>query len=213
MYNVIFSSGGRVDFGKCVVTSQTDTSMENFYTSTETGYTDFTALDVSVGEKLYIEVKGVVIFFARISAITASTITLSQNPGQVIHNEVLKNGFINPFVKRTSQVYSYRCDKYCGASLAKNGNTYYTYAEANPILSDATKTVSNSVIVLYFEKANNIESVFIKVKDGSAKTVIMDIVKAFRQEKDIDFEREKLDINKDIIGLESISSGTRTQLY
>ena len=212
-YNIIFSYGANVSLGQCVVTAQDDTSMVNYYNSTEDGYIDFTTLDLNVGEKLYLHNSGVNVFFARISAIAANNITLSGNPGQVIHNEVLKKGFINPYVKRTPYIYSYPCKNYCGASLSSKGDTYYVFSESNPIISDATKTSTNSVISLYFEKGNSIDEIKIGVKNGSEATAIKDINKALRTEKDISFVSEIRKINKDIIGINSITASNKSQLY
>ena len=213
MYNVLFSYGSNVSLGQCVITAQDDTSMVNYYNSTEDGYTNFTRLDLSVGERLYISNSGVRIFFARISAIAANNITLSDNPGQVIHNEVLKKGFIKPYVKRVPYIYSYPCKNYCGASLSSKGESYSVFGESNPIYSDATHTSSNSVISLYFEKGNSIDEIKVNVKNGSESSAIQDINKALRQEKDISFLSEINKINKDIISINSITASNKSKLY
>ena len=212
-YNVLFSYGGTISLGTCVVTAQDDTSMANYYNSTEYGYTDFTTLDLNVGEKLYVNDRGLTVFFARISAIAANSITLSGNPGQVIHNEVLRRGFIKPYVKRTPHMYSYPCKNYCGASLSSRGDSYNVFGESNPIISDSTNTSSNSVISLYFEKGNSIDEIKITVKPNSESSVIMDINKVLRLEKDISFQSEIKKINKDIIRIDSITASNKTQLY
>ena len=212
-YNILFSYGANVSLGQCVVTAQDDTSMVNFYNSTESGYTDFTTLNLNVGEKLYINSLGVNVFFARISAIAANDITLSGNPGQVIHNEVLKKGFINPYVKRTPYIYSYPCKNYCGASLSSKGQNYSVFGESNPIISDATHTSTNSIISLYFEKGSSIDEIRINVKNGSETSAIRDINRVLREEKDISFVSEIKKINKDIIGINSITASNKSQLY
>ena len=212
-YNILFSYGANISLGACVITAQDDTSMVNYYNSTEYGYTDFTTLDLNVGEKLYATSLGDVAFFARISAIAANDITLSGNPGQVIHNQVLKNGFIKPFVTRTPYIYSYPCKNYCGASLSSKGGSYYVYGESNPILSDATQTTTNSIISLYFEKGSSIDEVRINVKRGSEASAIKGINRALRSEKDISFVSEIRKINKDIIGINSITASNKSQLY
>ena len=212
-YNILFSYGANISLGACVITAQDDTSMVNYYNSTEYGYTDFTTLDLNVGEKLYATSLGDVAFFARISAIAANDITLSGNPGQVIHNEVLKKGFIKPYVKRTPYVYSYPCKNYCGASLSSKGQNYSVFGESNPIPSDATHTSTNSIISLYFEKGSSIDEIRINVKNGSEVSVVSDINKALRLEKDISFMSEINKINKDIIGINSITASNKSQLY
>ena len=212
-YNILFSYGANVSLGQCVVTAQDDTSMVNFYNSTESGYNDFTTLNLNVGEKLYASSLNYNVFFARISAIAANDITLSGNPGQVIHNEVLKKGFIKPYVKRTPYVYSYPCKNYCGASLSSKGQNYSVFGESNPIPSDATHTSTNSIISLYFEKGSSIDEIRINVKNGSEVSVVSDINKALRLEKDISFMSEINKINKDIIGINSITASNKSQLY
>jgi len=212
-YNILFSYGSSVFLGNCVITAQDDTSMVNYYNSTEDSYIDFTTLDLNVGEKLYVSSLGYDVFFARISAIAANDITLSGNPGQVIHNEVLKKGFIKPYVKRTPYIYSYPCKNYCGASLSSKGQNYSVFGESNPIPSDATHTSSNSVISLYFEKGNSIDEIKINVKNGSESSAIKDINRILRAEKDVSFVSEIKKINKDIIGINSITASNKSKLY
>ena len=194
---------------RCVITAQDDTTMSSYWNSTESEYVDFTTLDLSVGEKLYFNN----VFFARISTIAASTITLSTNPGQYIYNEILRNGFINVDIKRTPDVYCYSIDKYCGAALIKKGESYNTYPESAPISSEVTKVTTNSIIALYFEKGNNIEDVKISVTPGYESGIINDINKYFRRGKDISFSSEKLKINKDILYIDSIVSSNNIKSY
>ena len=213
MYNVIFSYGGPISLGQCVVTAQDDTTMVNFWLSTEFGYNAFTSLDISVGEKLYIDKDGYSIYFARISSIASNRIDLSSNPGQAVYNEVLKKGYIKPYVRRVPYLYSYPIEKYCGASLVSKGESYSVFAEANPIKSDATNTETNSVIALYFEKGNNIDEVRVNVRNGSEASVIKDINKFFRAKEDINFMSQSRKINKDIIGISSIIGSNKSKLY
>tara|TARA_Y100000592_G_scaffold100942_1_gene183929 strand:- start:953 stop:1597 length:645 start_codon:yes stop_codon:yes gene_type:complete len=212
-YNITFSYGANIHLGTCVVTAQDDTSMTNYYNSTESGYTDFTTLDLNVGEKLYVTYDKRNIFFARISAIAANSITLSSNPGQVIHNRVLTKGHISPYVRRTPYLYSYPCSNYCGASLSKKGENFSVYTESNPIYSDATHTETNSVISLYFLKGNNVEEIKVEVKVGSESSAIRDFQKILRLEKDVNFMSEIKKINKDVIGINSITASNKSKLY
>ena len=213
MYNVLFSYGGYISLGNCVVTASDDTSMAAYWNTTESGYVNFTTLDMSVGEKLYIDKSGYSVFFARISAIAASTITLSANPGQVIHNEVLKRGFVVPYIKRTPYLYSYPIYSYCGASLTSKGTSYSVFTETNPIKSDATNTETNSVISLYFKKGESIDEVKINVKNNSEASIIKDINTFFRKKEDISFSSQFKNINKDILGVNSIVASNKSKLY
>tara|TARA_R100000742_G_C4278764_1_gene102011 strand:- start:3672 stop:4313 length:642 start_codon:yes stop_codon:yes gene_type:complete len=213
MYNVLFSYGKNIELGQCVITAQDDTSMASYWNTTEEYYVDFTTLDMSVGEKLYIDEGQYNIYFARVSAIGASTITLSGNPGQVIYNKVLQKGSISPYIKRPIELYSYPIENYCGASVYKAGHSHRVFAESNPILSDSTLTTTNSIISLYFEKVNNIEEVRIEVKPGSEAEVINSIQKAFREKRDINFPGDSLNINRDIIKINSTISATRNKVY
>ena len=194
MHYITFSYSKPVKMPRCVITAQDDTTMSSYWNSTESEYVDFTTLDLSVGEKLYFNN----VFFARISAIAASTITLSTNPGQYIYGEILRNGFINVDIKRTPDVYCYSIDKYCGAA---------------PISSEVTKVTTNSIIALYFEKGNNIEDVKISVTPGYESGIINDINKYFRRGKDISFSSEKIKINKDILYIDSIVSSNNIKSY
>ena len=110
-------------------------------------------------------------------------------------------------------MYSYPCKNYCGASLSSKGDNYYVFGESNPIISDATQTRTNSVISLYFEKGSSIDEIKISVKSGSESSVIMDINKTLRQEKDISFQSEVKKINKDILRIDSVTASNKSQLY
>ena len=213
IYNILFSYGSRINLGPCVVTAQDDTTMSSFFNTTDSRYIDFTTLDITVGERLYVSQDGYSILFGRISSISASSITISQNPGQVIHNIVLKDGFIKPFIKRTPYLYSYPCASYCGISLTKKGNSYRTYAEANPLFSAATSVEEDSIISMYFKKGSNIDEVQINVKNGAEAKCIKAINKVLRLQKDIDFTTEIQKITTDIIGVNAIAAANKTNLY
>ena len=213
MYNILFSYGSRVDLGPCVVTAQDDTTMESYYNSTESGYVDFSTLDITVGERIYVNQDGYNILFGRINAISSTVITLSQNPGQIIHNKILNQGFIKPFVKRTPYLYSYPCSSYCGASLTKKGNSYYTFEETVPHLNHATLVETDSVLSFYFKKGNNIDEVQVVVKNGSEASVIKEFNKLLRRPNDISFNSEINKVSKDVIGINSISAANKTNLY
>ena len=155
-YHVTFSYGETINLGRCVISSQDDTTLTQYWNSTESAYKSFTDLNIVPGERiLFTEGNKSRILLARVSSVTSSVITLSSNPGQRAYNRILQNGFITPFIERDLNVYSYRLDKYVGASLTKNGQSFLSFAESNPLGSDATNNTNHSVISLFFEKGKS----------------------------------------------------------
>ena len=147
------------------------------------------------------------------SSVTSSVITLSSNPGQRAYNRILQNGFITPFIERDLNVYSYRLDKYVGASLTKSGQSFLSFAESNPLSSDATNNTNHSVISLFFEKGDVVEEVRVKVKNKTGLKVIKNINKLFRQQNDINFSGEGSTIDSDILGVSSVISTSTKDFY
>ena len=209
MYHVLFKYGEITQLGRCVITSETDTGIENYYTSTEDDYIDFTNLSprIGLGEKVFHKTSGYIHdFIGVIKAVSSTTITLPTSPGQRAYNEVLKNGYIEPYVKRAPVIYSYPIENYIGARLNKAGEYYNTYAQTNPNGSDATTVNTHSTISLYFKKINKYDDVKISVRLGSESNVIKAINKAFREKKDIDFSSSAQSIHTDIFNIKSITS-------
>ena len=165
-YHVTFSYGETIQLGRCVLSAQDDTTLSQYWTSTESAYKSFSDFNIAPGERiLFNEGSQNKILLGRLSSLTASEITLSSNPGQRAYNRILQHGYITPFIERDQNIYSYRIDKYVGASLTKNGQSFVTYAESNPLSSDAVNTTNHSIVSLFFEKGDVVEEVRIKVKN------------------------------------------------
>ena len=221
MYNIVFSIGKNISLGSCVITASDDTTLAQYHTTDDVSrgtreslYVAFTTLDVLVGEKVFIS-PGFVskVLLGRISAIASGSITLTDNPGQIAYHEVLKKGFINPFINRIPDIYSYPMDKYCGMSLIKKGEEYRTFAEINPILSDSTLVSTNSIIAMYFEKGNRVEEISINVRPGEEMDAIKNINGVLKNKKDIDFSSDISTKYSSIIGINSLSSSNKTKGY
>ena len=210
MYHVIFKYGQVVRLGRCVIASETDTTVASYWNTTESEYVNFTSgltPKLGYGESLYYSTGYKTNdFLGRVNNIAASVITIGSNPGQRAYHEVLKNGYIEPFTKGIPTIYSYPLNGYAGARLNTIGEYYNTYAQANPNNSDATLVDTNSVISLYFKKIDKYDEVKINVRVGSEVDVIKAINKAFRAQKDIDFSSTLRTIHGDIISIKSIES-------
>ena len=213
MNYITFTYGKTIKLGRCVFTAQDDTTMASYWNTTESSYKNFTTLGITAGESVYFDLDGSTIFIGRISSIAASVITLAGNPGQKVYNEILKYGYIQPYISRIPDVQSYPFSKYAGSSLSTKGSNYDSYAESNPNKSDATTVNTNSVISLFFEKGNTLEEVRINVKVGSESVVINSINKAFKQSRDISFTSDMKSINADIIGVSKIVSSSKAKFY
>ena len=131
MYNIIFSYGKKVDLGKCVITASDDTTLTQYYTTDDVNlarvslFTRFTQMDILVGEKVFITIEGAgKVLLGRVSAVAGGVLTLTDNPGQIAYHEILRNGFISPFIIRVPDTYSYPISKYCGMSLIKKGEEF-----------------------------------------------------------------------------------------
>ena len=205
--------------GLTTVSSSTDTTMTNYYSATEDEYISFNTLDLFVGDKMYVNIGGDEVILASISAIASNQITLGSgknvttNPGEFIYSEVLKRGYIEPYVKRPTQIHSYPLSKYCGAAIYSSGYSHRAFGDTENYVSESTLHEADTIISLYFEKGRYIDEVRVKVKLGSESDVIKSINKRFREPKDISFSTDKRDIHRDIVNVETVISSNKNSIY
>ena len=116
MYSITFQFGKLINLGRCVITAQDDTTLSQYWTTTEDGYRSFSVHNLIPGEKIYYNDDDKTLL-STISTVTSSTITLTSNPGQRAYNKVLKDGYIIPFVERENNIYSYQKNKFLNYSF------------------------------------------------------------------------------------------------
>jgi hypothetical protein len=214
MYHVTFSFGRNINVGRCVISSSTDTTITSYYESTSSSFQDFTSLKIVPGHLLYINTQNYSnVLLGRVSAVTATTITLATNPGVYAYEQVLQNGFIEIYVKTITSLYSYRQDKYCGALLTKQGENYRAYSLTSSIDSDAITVTSNSIISLYFEKPNGIDEVRVNVQEGNELNALQAINQLITNEKNVDFSTFISTQDNKILSINGIVSNTATDNY
>ena len=215
MYHVVFKYIETINLGRCVIDSQTDTTLSCYCSSTDDHYVDFSTTGtnglsylLNYGERLFFKCLDfpVPVFLGRVTAISSSAVTISENPGQKAYNEVLQYGYIEPFATRSMEIRSYPTNKYIGANLNIVGEKFTTFTTTNPNYSAETNTEKNSVISLFFEKGDKFEEVKISVKVGEEASVIKAINLAFRQEKDYNFSSSGSTIHPGILSVNSIVS-------
>lgn len=208
---VTFSYSKIINLGRCSISSATDTTITSYWNSTEDGYQDFASKEVEVGDKIFFSTNRSamledIILLGYIKDISATVVTISSNPGEIAYNEILRHGYITPFIKHSPYLYSYPISKYCGASLETNGSDYKTHPSAEPYGSAKTQVSENAVISLYFEKGDAVDEVKINIKPGTAMSVIQDLNKLFKSGNDVGISGSGANKIKNMISVKSITS-------
>ena len=210
MQFITFSYSNTIRLGRCSVSSVSDTTITSYWNSTESLYQDFSALGLQVGDKVFFNLDGTVgdnsILIGYITDLSATVVTISDNPGQIIYDKVLQDGYFQPYVIDEPYLYSYPVSKYCGASLESNGVSYRTYPSAQPFYGSATHTNNYGVLSLYFEKGDGIDEVKLNIKTGTSGSVIKDLNKLMKGNDDINISGSGKDILKNMISIKSITS-------
>ena len=213
-YHVTFSHGSNIDIGRCTISSSTDTTITNYFSSGETGYQNFTSLNVVPGQVLYMRTKNPKrVRLGRISAVSSTVITLATNPGVFAYEKIQQDGFIYLYVEQEMSLYSYPQTKYCGAFLSKQGGLYKEYDSSTSIESEVTKTETNSIITLYFEKGSQFDEVRVEVFYGNEIEAINTINNILTNTKNISFSTLIQSADSKIVKLNSIVSNVVKDNY
>ena len=190
MYNVVFTYGKNIQLPKSVITSKTDTTLALYTTIGQTGYVSYSELGISVGDEIYIKKPGtpVPVYISTVSAVAASTLTISSNPGKYPLGICQRLGFIEPYIRKEKTLVSYPLYNYCGTYVVSFGNHYITYPENEPYDSSTTAVSTNSVLAICFKKGDTIEEVRLTSDRGREMESIKKINTLFREENDINFD-------------------------
>jgi hypothetical protein len=210
MQFITFSYSNIIRLGRCSISSVSDTTITSFWNSTESQYQAFDSLGVQIGDKVFFNPQGSIsdkaILIGYVTNLSATVVTISDNPGQIVYDNMLQEGYFQPFIMDEPYLYSYPVSKYCGASLENKGNTYRTYPSAQPFHSAATYTKEYGVLSLYFEKGDGVDEVKLNVQAGTAGLVIKDLNKLMKGNNDINISGSGKDILKNMVGVKSITS-------
>ena len=210
MQFITFSYSNIIRLGRCSISSVSDKTITSYWNSTESQYQAFNSLGVQIGDKVFFNLEGTVadnsILIGYVTNLSATVVTISDNPGQIVYDKMLQDGYFQPFIIDEPYLYSYPVSKYCGASLEIKGNTYRTYPSAQPFHSAATYTKEYGVLSLYFEKGDGVDEVKLNVQAGTAGLVIKDLNKLMKGNNDINISGSGKDILKNMISVKSITS-------
>lgn len=215
MYSVIFTYGKDIEIPASVITSSTDTTLSQYYLSSEPGYSAYNELGLSVGDDVYIDKPSGAssVYISTISAIAAGTLTISSNPGTYPLGICQRNGFIVPYVKKEKTLTSYPLYNYCGMYVVSFGNFYTTYPANEPYESSATTTSTNSVLAICFKKGEVIEEIRITVLRGRELEAIQKTNAAFRAESDLNFDSFLSKQTNPIVSVDTIVSNNISSGY